>query len=400
MDINSISHQYVGVFFILIIIFVALKVIEKLSKTFNITLPSGRYNSIDGLRGIAALLVFASHAAAWWYYLITDNWGSYPIRLYGNIGQLGVIIFFMITGFLFTDKILKEKHGNRQIDWKQLLRSRIFRLTPLYLFTVIIVLALAARYTPSPQETLYSTLGLPLLSWILFTIPGTPDINGLKDTWLLTAGVTWSLPYEWFFYCALPVFATIVGIRPSMPWLIGALCLSAIIFTVALRIELIFPFAGGIITAFLVRQPRIVAAARRRGLAVSGLLLLFFAVCFFWNLFKPLPLVLITIFFAVAASGNSFFGLFDHRAVRLLGEISYSVYLLHGLSLYILIHEVIGVTEAKAIQPLFYWLAIVAITPLLILACAATFLFIERPMIKLGRGRASISTQAVVKGEF
>lgn len=398
MDINSISHQYVGVFFIFIIIFVALKVIARLSITFNIALPSGRHNSIDGLRGLAALLVFASHAAAWWYYIITDKWASYPIRVYGNIGQLGVIIFFMITGFLFTNKILKEKRRNSRIDWKQWLKSRIFRLTPLYLFTVIIVLALAARYKPLPQETLYSTLGAPLFSWILFTIPGTPDINGLKDTWLLTAGVTWSLPYEWFFYCALPVFATIVGIRPSLPWLIGALCISAIIFSVALRIELIFPFAGGIIAAFLARQPRIVAAACHRGSAIIGLLLLFFSVCFFWNLVKPLPLVLITIFFAVSACGNSFFGLLDHRAVRLLGEISYSVYLLHGLSLYILINEVIGVTEVKAMQPLFYWLVIVAITPLLILACTATFLLIEHPMIKLGRGRGRISTQTVVKG--
>jgi peptidoglycan/LPS O-acetylase OafA/YrhL len=46
-----------------------------------------------------------------------------------------------------------------------------------------------------------------IFGWIFFTITGTPNINGLSPTWIVNAGVVWSLPYEWLFYFTLPLIS-------------------------------------------------------------------------------------------------------------------------------------------------------------------------------------------------
>ena len=94
---------------------------------------------------------------------------------------------------------------------------------------------------------------------------------------------------------------------------------------------------------------------------------------------KSIPLLLITLVFAIIASGNSLWGLLTHRASRSLGELAYSVYLLHGILLYVLINWGLGPKAAEALQPLQYWLFILAITPLLIAMAYLSNQWIERP---------------------
>ena len=85
------------------------------------------YNpSIDGLRAVAVLSVFAFH--------LDHRW------LPG--GFLGVDIFFVISGFLITSILLKEMSSGR-FSWPEFYRRRIKRILPAYLFMLAGVTAVA-----------------------------------------------------------------------------------------------------------------------------------------------------------------------------------------------------------------------------------------------------------------
>jgi len=49
----------------------------------------------------------------------------------------------------------------------------------------------------------------------------------------------------------------------------------------------------------------------------------------------PLPLTMMTFVFAAIAYGNSLFGLLTHLYPKTLGQVSYSIYLLHGIALFL-----------------------------------------------------------------
>ncbi|WP_141653757.1 acyltransferase family protein, partial [Erwinia billingiae] len=89
-----------------------------------------RYDYIDGLRGLAALLVVCSHS---WRFrdigFINDQITKADYFYMGNMGAVGVQLFFCITGFLFFKKIIKE---GTSINWVSFYKARIKRLTPLY----------------------------------------------------------------------------------------------------------------------------------------------------------------------------------------------------------------------------------------------------------------------------
>ncbi|HFG3782180.1 TPA: acyltransferase family protein, partial [Escherichia coli] len=96
----------------------------------HIDFSGKRYLHIDGIRGIAALLVVLNHAV----FSLSNN-GFNPLSVntsnfwvFAHAGDIGVQIFFCITGFLFFDKIIKT--GNK-INWEMFFVSRVKRLVPM-----------------------------------------------------------------------------------------------------------------------------------------------------------------------------------------------------------------------------------------------------------------------------
>jgi len=88
------------------------------------------------------------------------------------------------------------------------------------------------------------------------------------------------------------------------------------------------------------------------------------------------------LFFACVACGNSLFGVLMTRGARVLGECSFSIYLMHGLVL-----ATFFITGARMAAMIDLNLLPLAMIPLAIVLAAvtmATFLWIERPMIHVG----------------
>lgn len=87
--------------------------------------------------------------------------------------------------------------------------------------------------------------------------------------------------------------------------------------------------------------------------------------------------------FSLFAGGASLFGLLSGYPARLLGEITYSVYLLHGLVLFVFFKFIIGFGSASKLSVIGHWSLILCLTPVVVVLSYASFHYLERPAIRL-----------------
>ncbi|WP_419711398.1 acyltransferase family protein [Pseudomonas sp. NFX224] len=374
MDIISISAAVIS-------LCVALLSTRFISNSLVVPSTHGRFLTIDGLRGYLAFFVFLHHSCIWYYYLQTGVWAVPPSQLFVHFGQDGVALFFMITGFLFFSKLLDSRDSG--LDWLRLYVSRFLRLTPLYFFSMILLFSIVFIMTKDGPAEPISKIFIGIIKWLSFTIFGGPELNGLQVSNLINAGVTWSLPYEWFFYIALPLIALVVGLRPPLPYLIVSALLIAAIFIYFSGSNYYWLFGGGMVAAVIVRFQRFRNFAISRWATALVVVLVSYTVIHYPSLYgSTTAKVLLTIAFCLVAGGNSVFGALKNRISRALGEMAYSIYLLHGILLFVTFQFVIGLPTTKGLTPLQYWAVIIMLAPVLILICGATFRFLEKPAMK------------------
>lgn len=359
---------------------IALLTITLLQWRFGALSPPRRFAALDGLRGYAAFLVFVHHTAIWYVFARTGIWALPSTRLYVHFGQSSVAIFFMITGFLFWSKLIEGR--TRPIDWRRLYLSRVLRLVPLFVVFVALlwVVALAIgglRLRVSAPRAAWDTL-----QWLAFTTFAMPDLNRAPTS--LIGGPAWSLPYEWWFYVSLPAAAPLLQLRPARPWLIlgiagtlgGAWWVSQRgVWVIAAG------FLGGIAAAFLARQPRLRAAAAHPVASIACLAALA-AATRFATAFAPAPLLLLAAAFILIACGTTLFGILEWPAARGLGEIGYSIYLLHGLVLFAIFGMLLGPEVTAQLGTTGHWLVVYACVPLVTIVSYTTFRLIEAPAMK------------------
>lgn len=148
----------------------------------------GKIVAIQYLRAIAALLVLASHALL--YPLATENLG------YGRLGWLGVILFFVISGF-----IMVSVTDAGRFDGGAFLRRRITRVVPLYWSFTLLAAGLALL---APQLFKTTTFDGNQLALSLAFIPFyNAASHGLHPLYKLG----WTLNYEMFFYVCFALLA-------------------------------------------------------------------------------------------------------------------------------------------------------------------------------------------------
>jgi peptidoglycan/LPS O-acetylase OafA/YrhL len=341
-----------------------------------------RNESIDGLRGFLALGVFVHHCVVTWYYKEDGVWQVPPSNFYTELGEASVALFFMITAFLFWGRLLEE--GSR-IDWRHLYLSRIFRLYPVYIFMLLLVVVSVFSLSGWTLHEGRMALLQQLLRWLMFTILGAPNINHVANTAMLTAYVTWTLRYEWLFYLALPLLGllfansgkSVAAILTGIPtlllfWLYHRYS--------AIDIHILLAFSGGIVAAYWVRSERLRGLAQSPFATLCAIVALLMCLFVYRTAYSTGPLILLGILFVVVASGSTLFGVLRWRAVKWLGEISYSTYLLHGFLVWLILQRMV-----RDHQGWFYLLASMATTVSLVLLNTVSFLWIEKPGMALGK---------------
>ncbi|NNM54491.1 MAG: acyltransferase [Spirochaetales bacterium] len=350
--------------------------------------PTGRNVNLDGLRGLAALGVFFHHFALTYRYHQTGRWELTPSHLFNISGQGSVIIFFMITGYLFWGKISRAEG---RPDWRSLYLSRLFRLAPLYWVVVVYVVAVALLSTAGAPIN-WGELSNQVLSWVLFQ---QQDIHGFHNTWMSIAGVNWTLIYEWTFYFLLPLLAALYMVARRSRWVTGLLLVAGLfvtiqgfnLFTLTSSGSFLYFILGGL-TYSWGQNPRLkglVKAASHPAAVAVPVIALTLLLVFYHEAYGLPQALLMFLVFAPIAWGCSLGGLLKIRPIRLLGEISYSVYLLQGVVLY-LAFTVLWPTffvRPRSVEVVFA--SLLASGMVLILLSTLTFRFIEAPFIRWGK---------------
>lgn len=361
-----------------LIAFASSWVLVKITKP---VFSNARFETLDGFRGLLAMSVFMHHCAIWYLFLNHGVWDKPWSDLYIQFGKSGVAFFFMITSFLFVNKlIITRKEG---LDWGQYFFGRIKRLFPSYYFSLILIILLIFIVDHWKLNTDPNELKASISKWLLFTIPGDPQINGNRLTVQVNAGVFWSLPYEWLFYFVLPIFGLFISkVKPKVIFLMLSL-IFIIIFLFVHKIdwEYIGCFAGGIVAAFLIQIEKL----RKYAQHWMGSLLVLGLVIFLPKIQahqSVLYLVVITVIFSFIACGNSVFGALKTPALKLLGEISYSTYLLHGIVLFVVNYFIIEINSMKIPSPFSNALYYYACIPVIVLVSYLSYRFIEKPFLK------------------
>ena len=163
------------------------------------------FPNLNGLRFIAAFLVIIHHTEQIKSISKIENyWGTIPFI--GIIGKLGVILFFVLSGFLITYLLLAEENSFKKISIKKFYMRRILRIWPLYFFIItlaFIVLPNIELFTLPGygKDVIYSNLSWKLILYAIFFPNLVLSLLGIVPY----ASHTWSIGTEEQFYLVWPV---------------------------------------------------------------------------------------------------------------------------------------------------------------------------------------------------
>lgn len=185
----------------------------------------GRVSSVDGLRGIAILLVMLSH------FVRAPRSGVLLDRLFwsvASVGWCGVDLFFVLSGFLITGILLDGIEAGSSP--RNFYARRMLRVVPVYYVLLTLILLVRPRILPGDDVALGHLALKQGWYWgfagnVLLTRPGEWDA---AVQWTLHF---WSLAVEEQFYLVWPLLIWIGGRRHA-----AKLCIAALLVSVVGRI--------------------------------------------------------------------------------------------------------------------------------------------------------------------
>lgn len=334
-----------------------------------------RFHSIDGLRGYLALGVVFHHVVINYQYYQTGVWELTPSSFNTFLGHGSVAFFFMITAYLFWNRAISEQG---HIDAFKFYVSRLRRMVPMYLFCATLLVCTVVALTHFRLLVSTRDLAQQILAWMLFTIPGAPDINTLHQSYLINS-VFWSLVYEWKFYIMFPLLA--IFARPRAQCFLAAAVVLCIWFYSDTKLE--WFFLSGCLAAVVTRTQIARVLATGWIWATVAIACIVAALRLQPVIYSAIGAALLFMPFVVIASGNSIFGLLTWRPARLLGLLSYSVYLLHNWVLFLVSRLVNHYTSVAAMSEHAYWLVGALIVLITTAVAAFTYRFIEYPFLRV-----------------
>lgn len=340
-----------------------------------------RLDSLDGIRGFLAVGVFFHHITIGTYGAKTGHPGMGVSHFYSFLGPAAVSVFFMITGYLFWDKLLKRDGA---VAWLDLYVNRLFRIYPMYLVLMIAYFIIAYAFTVGEVTQPLGVLVHQAAQWLALGVVKDPTPFLDNPNILPVVGQTWSLRYEWLFYASLPILSVFARGKSSVA--ITASALFLVLSSSALDDSyrwFVAEFLCGMLTASLLRT---YPTVRGDG-TVKSIVATVLGVAAFMSSTSPysaMPTLLLGTAFFLIASGASAFGILHTAGAKRLGNMSYSIYLLHGLLIAIVMTRPGVMPYAIGSDPQF-WTVVALLFLLIITISAFTFTVVERGGIRLGR---------------
>ena len=222
------------------------------------------------------------------------------------------------------------------MDWQRLYQSRIWRIMPMYLFSVMLMLGVAFF-------TQHATVAHHFreIVWYFWLFRSNDLGATYPDVSLIDAGVTWTLPYEWFFYFSLPVLAVFLNQTPVKRryelFIYAALIFDGYLTVWKLDLYYLILFVYGVFSFELTIISRFSILRHAVSGWKGGVLIVLLSVVLihhYETAYVTGASFLYALIFVVITQGNNVFGLLETTAAKMLDDVSYSIYLLHGIVLY------------------------------------------------------------------
>ena len=211
---------------------------------------SGHIPALDGLRGIAVLLVMWLH----FVFFLPRNGVERVFSNLSETGWIGVDLFFVLSGFLITGILYDAKGGAHY--FRNFYMRRSLRIFPLYYVFLVLIFAVIPMVRESPPDHVGKQVWMwTYLSNVLFARGGWEAMPA-HTTHL------WSLAIEEQFYLLWPLLVWLASRRRLIQ-----LCVGAIGVAVVTRLVLTTVF-GNDVAAYALMPARIDALASGGLLAV------------------------------------------------------------------------------------------------------------------------------------
>ena len=383
--------------------------------------PRGHLPALDGLRGVAVLLVMAYHYAGSVSVLGLPVVDRLPFRL----GWAGVDVFFALSGFLITSILLDSK--GEQAFFQNFYARRVLRIFPLYYGGILAVAML--RRAMGDDAAWGTTGGLfapGSLFWPLAYLENLAlGLHGPAQTGILSH--YWSLAVEEHFYlvwplvvwaCSMRQVAVIAGLAVAGSVLLRAWALhaggdpAALMGLTPLRLDGLALGALASVAArgTLVTPPGARAAGAVLALAVAALLGIVVGRRtlsqfdpWMWVFGYTLVATATGAVILAARAPGRLGSALSHRGLRWFGRYSFGLYIWHPILAVVLLHSrwaVVAPGQGAA--------AVLLATALVIAATLGTawvsYHAFEKPFLALKRffppGAAPAGTQAARPSEW
>lgn len=354
------------------------------------------FPNLNGLRFIAAFLVIAHHIEQFRSIFGQSTLARLPFIFV--IGKLGVVLFYVLSGFLITYLLLQERQVTGRIDAKAFYLRRVLRIWPLYYTLVLLglfvlphigALALPDAFAPNPAHLVlgrFLFLGFLPNAAILVTV-----VPYIAPSWSVGVEEQFYLLWPWVLRRFRGVYGTLVAVVLLYLGVVGVLKLAVRAHPDSRALLLCFEFwnlfnidcmaIGGMAAALLfLNERRVLSVLFNRGVqaCVHGATLCLLA----WGVrFPVLHFEIYSALFAViilnlAGNPRRLFSL-ENPVFAYLGRISYGIYMYHPLA--------IGISMLLLRQFLIQsHVATYALcTGSAVLLAAVSYHFLERPFLRL-----------------
>jgi peptidoglycan/LPS O-acetylase OafA/YrhL len=299
--------------------------------------------SLDGLRGLAIILVLLFH--------FTPEGGGHTLigvltRWVSRLGWCGVDLFFVLSGFLITGILFDAKGSSHY--FRNFYMRRVLRIFPLYYGVLLAVFVIAPMFHPMTSPEDRRLVANQHWLWLYgANIPQAISNDWPLETSWVKLNHFWSLAVEEHFYLVWPAIVFTCGRKTLM-----RLCATCILTALVMRCFAYFlwndtaayvltPFrmdelAMGALVALYARGPGGIAAMVRPAkwvAAILGVSLLIIWSRDMEDVNYTVALTTLSAFFGallvVAVGGKTASTIFSNPVMRFFGKYSYGIYVFH-----------------------------------------------------------------------